>query len=262
MNYTTELEFAKQLGQSAYEIAQKYYKKNPDTTIKSDNSPVTIADEEINQLVIDQIKESFPSHGVLGEEQSFGLDRESLWVCDPIDGTLAFTLGIPMFMFSIALVENGRPIMAVITDLSTGKSIFSEHEHGSFNDSGRVAASYRSISQAKLLSLRNTNELLKDSDFWNTLGEKSNSLSSTFGAVFKGALIAEGLADGTVWLRNVNAWDLAAITLIVREAGGIVSDKHGNQDIDCTKSADGLILSNRACYEELLAITVEHSTKN
>ncbi len=58
-------------------------------------SYVTVADEEINQYVIDQVKEHYPEHGVLGEEQSFGLEKEYLWVCDPIDGTLAFTM-IPM----------------------------------------------------------------------------------------------------------------------------------------------------------------------
>jgi myo-inositol-1(or 4)-monophosphatase len=257
MDYTTELEFAKQLGQSAYEIAQKYYKKNPDTTIKSDNSPVTIADEEINQLVIDRVKEQFPEHGVLGEEQSFGLDRRFLWVCDPIDGTVAFTMGSASFMFSLALVVNGRPVIAVVVNLSDNVVYHSVINNGSYINNARLAVSNRQLSEALLYFPSSIEDIFKNQPFYETLLGSVARANPICGGVFKGAAISEGLADGSVWLRSVHPWDMAAVALLVTEAGGTVSDRYGNADLDYSEELDGIIMSNKTIHEDLLNIVKE-----
>lgn len=255
--YEKELEFAKSLGQFAYEIAQKYYKKNPSTVIKHDDSPVTIADEEINQLVIDRVKKQFPDHGVLGEEQSFGLDRDYLWVCDPIDGTVAFTMGSASFMFSIALVIIGEPIVAVVVNLSDGALYHAVKNKGSYYNNNRSTVSTRGLAEARLFFPSSITDMFKNKNFYERLVASVARANPISGGVFKGAVISEGLADGSVWLRPVHAWDVAAVALLVTEAGGIVSDRHGNTKLDCSTTLDGIIMSNAIIHEALMTIVTE-----
>jgi len=258
MDTSKELAFAKELGQKAYEIAQKYYKKNPSTLIKDDNSPVTIADEEINQLVIDKVKETFPTHGVLGEEQSFGLEREYLWVCDPIDGTLAFTMGQPTFMFSLALVVEGQPIVAVVGNLSNGIIYHATKNGGSFVNDMSLSVSKRTLSKAFIYVQSNIKNLLQHRNFYLAQDDAVAQTNPVHGGVFKGVGIAEGLGDGSVWLRNVHPWDIAAIALLVEEAGGAVTDRTGSTDLDFTKDLNGIVLASKLIHADLLKIVLDY----
>src|SRR3989344_9127635 len=100
------LEFAKNLAKEAEKIALRYFSFEVDSTWKEDNTPLTKADTEINDLVIKRINESYPEHSIYAEEKSDRKENSKyIWVCDPIDGTMAFSCGLPMFVFSIALVD-------------------------------------------------------------------------------------------------------------------------------------------------------------
>ena len=260
MDLSKELTFAKELGKSAYEIAQKYYKKNPSTELKNEgsySSYVTVADEEINQLVIDQVREQFPQHGVLGEEQSFGLDKDYLWVCDPIDGTLAFTMGQPTFMFSLALVTDGDPVVCVAVDLSNNNTYHAVKNHGAYLNDAPLKASKRALSESRLYLPSGVKQLIEHQNFYNKLIELVSQVNPLSGGVFKGCAIAEGMADGSAWLRSVHPWDVAAITLLIRESGGVVSDRNGNEDLNLTKELDGIIMSNSKIHSDLLSIVNE-----
>jgi fructose-1,6-bisphosphatase/inositol monophosphatase family enzyme len=257
MDTLSLLDFAKSLGQEAYSIAQKYYKKNPVTATKVDKSYVsyvTIADEEINQLVIDHVKKQFPSHGVLGEEQSFGLDRQYLWVCDPIDGTLAFTMGQPTFMFSIALVLNGKPIIALTVDLANGDVLHAIKDEGSFLNNTRMYVSQRQLPEARMYFPANIKQMFAYQNFYTTLIDSVSQANPVSGGVFKGCAIAQGLGDGSIWLRYVHPWDMAAIALLITESGGVVTNRHGSADLDYTKDLDGIIMSNSVIHAKLLEL--------
>src|ERR1700744_5897220 len=143
-----ELTFAKELAASARQTAAKYYKTALDFKTKRDASPVTIADETINQMVIDRVKERFPDDGVLGEEQTWNLDKKRLWICAPIDGTIAFSMGEPTFMFSIALVVDGVPVLAVTADLTSGTIFHAIKGGGACMDDNPIQASTRSMTEA------------------------------------------------------------------------------------------------------------------
>src|SRR3989339_1076408 len=113
------LEFAKNLAKEAEEIALRYFSFKVENTWKEDNTPLTKADTEINDLVIKRVNEAFPEHSIYGEEQSeLKENSKYIWVCDPIDGTMPFSNGSPIFTFSIALVDqsSGLPILGVIND--------------------------------------------------------------------------------------------------------------------------------------------------
>jgi myo-inositol-1(or 4)-monophosphatase len=100
------LSFAKAVAAESAEIALKYFSFETETTWKGDNTPLTVADTEINDLVIKRINEAYPEHSIYGEEKSdIKENSQYIWVCDPIDGTMAFSCGLPIFVFSIALVD-------------------------------------------------------------------------------------------------------------------------------------------------------------
>src|SRR3989344_7978585 len=113
------LEFAKSIAKESAGIALKYFSFEVENTWKEDNTPLTKADNEINDLVIKRINETYPEHSIYGEEKSeIKENSKYIWVCDPIDGTMAFSCGLPIFVFSIALVDQstGQPILGLIND--------------------------------------------------------------------------------------------------------------------------------------------------
>ena len=83
--------------------------------MKSNITPLTLADTEINQLVIDSINKKYPSHGIIGEEGNGGAESaEYEWICDPVDGTVPYSLGIPHSFFSLALYQNKKPVFGIL----------------------------------------------------------------------------------------------------------------------------------------------------
>ena len=119
IDFERELNFAKALAKEAEEIALKYFSFEVESTYKDDHTPLTKADTEINDLVIKKVKETYPEHSIYGEEASYKKENSKyIWVCDPIDGTMAFACGLPIFVFSIALVDqsNGLPVLGLIND--------------------------------------------------------------------------------------------------------------------------------------------------
>src|SRR6185369_16230217 len=114
------LQFARGLADQAGAIMLEHFQVGVAKRDKAeaDNTPVTIADTQINRLVIEAVRAKHPTHAVIGEEESHPADGvEFTWVCDPIDGTIPYTMGIPTNLFSLALVDGeGQPVVAVVYD--------------------------------------------------------------------------------------------------------------------------------------------------
>lgn len=255
--YDQELTFAKELAAKAREIALQYYKTDLDILVKSDESPVTIADKTINDMVIDSVKSTFPDHGVLGEENSFGETLDQLWVCDPIDGTLGFAMGEPVFTFSLALVIDGAPVVAVTCDIVHDRLFWATKGGGSYIDGKKCGVSSRNISEARLALSPILSDLYEYEAIYKACAEAALQTGIIQGCVFKGMLIAEGLADGWVWPSKIGAWDIAAIKLIVEEAGGRMTAANGEEQKFNHESA-GVVVSNGIIQERLLQIVVSN----
>ena len=115
-NYQKEIAVAKTIARQAGEIMKKYFFIDQQMERKTDGSPVTVADKEINHLVIVELSKNFDD-GIIGEEESnteYGMGRK--WFCDPIDGTRAYVWGTPTAMFSLGLVVDGEPVLGVTYD--------------------------------------------------------------------------------------------------------------------------------------------------
>ena len=254
-NYDKELAFAKQLAQNAKLISDKYYKQPMEFETKKDTSPVTIADKQINQLVIDAVQKEFPADGVLGEEASWHDDRERLWICDPIDGTIAFSMGEACCMFSIALVVDGRPVIAVTRDLANGELFWATAGGGAYRDGQRISVSQRPLHEAWLAMPNRLSLLYEYRTVFEDLDEAAYQSNLIHGGVFKGMLIAQGFADAVVYIKLVNIWDMVAVKLIVEEAGGKFTDLKGQEHRYDKDLVGGVIVTNGTIHDDVLRIT-------
>ncbi len=144
------LELAEKAGKTMLAYFTLGMKKN----WKEDNTPVTAADIEINKLVIKTIRKNFPDHDVLGEELSdMKRGSEMVWVCDPIDGTIPFSHGIPTSTFSLALVWRGKPIMGVVYDPFLKRMFFAEKGGGAFLCSKRIYVNSKKELRSSLVGM-------------------------------------------------------------------------------------------------------------
>lgn len=190
---------------------------------------------------------------MIGEEQSFRADRRVVWVCDPIDGTIAFAMGEPTFMFSIALVVDGEPVLAVVSDLANGRIIEAIKGQGAFVDGAKMQVSTRSLEQAWIAFPTMLKWLFDEPALYSALSDAVYQTNIIHGGVFKGMLIAEGLSDGSVWVSDVHPWDMAAVKLIVEESGGRMTDREGNPQ-NFSSELNGVVVSNGVIHDSLLEI--------
>src|SRR3989338_9591130 len=120
------LDFAAGLAREAGEIMRQNFALGMKKEWKEDDSPITVTDIRINSLVLEAIQKKYPAHSFVGEEGSRIIESEYVWVCGPVDGTVPFSHGYPIFMFSLALVKNGMPIAGVLYDPILKRMFYAE----------------------------------------------------------------------------------------------------------------------------------------
>lgn len=245
-------DFAIDIAYKAGEIMRQNFQLGMKKEWKSDNSPVTETDMAINNLVIEEINKNFPDHNINAEEKSDN-NRISdyLWVCDPIDGTMPFTNGIPIFTFSLALVKNGEPILGVIYDPILNRLFFAEKNQGAFLNNQPIKVSEKQTLEKSTIDIVNF-----DNASWQ-IWELAEWLSKKWAIVYKlncitypSALVACGEFDATIFPHHT-AHDIAAVKIIVEEAGGKVTDLFGNKQ-RYDKPIKGAIVSNDKIHGLLL----------
>src|SRR3990167_6073867 len=145
-------DFAINLAYKAGERMRKDFTLGMKKEWKKDKTPVTVTDTVINRMVIDAIEKEYPSHSILGEEENKMKESEYVWVCDPIDGTVPFAHGFPIFAFSLALVKNGAPILGVIYDPMLDRLVYAEKGKGAFLNSKPIkVSSFSSFSEKTII---------------------------------------------------------------------------------------------------------------
>lgn len=252
------LDFAKQIALEAGEITLKYLKGDNGANYKCDKTIVTKADKEINSHLISRVKEAFPSHSVDGEEEQFGTSS-LVWVCDPIDGTAMYAHHIPVSVFSLALVENGKPIVGVIYDAFTENMYYATKGNGAFLNGEPIHVSDSDFDGMKTMA---NLDMWPGADYnlygaFGEIGMKTYSID--LGSIIRAcACIASGdmilgIYPGT---KHKNC-DIAAAKVIVEEAGGKVTDLFGNEQ-RYDGDINGAVISNGKVHDEVLAILAKH----
>jgi fructose-1,6-bisphosphatase/inositol monophosphatase family enzyme len=242
---------AQQLARDSGDIMLKYFFTDMDIDIKADDTPVTVADRKVNRMVVEFVKAKYPDFGVLGEEESYQPEgRGWLWVCDPIDGTKPYTLGVPLAMFSLALVHDGRPVVAVTYDPFMKQLYSAVKGQGAYMNGKRMAVRQQGFDGCMLGGPGMGNVFNDDARAARILRQHGAKLIRFSGTVYQGMLVARGKLDGFAYKYD-KAWDIAALKLIVEESGGKVTDRQG-QEMRCDRPVNGAIVSNGLVHDRLL----------
>lgn len=215
------------LTNDASKLALEYWDKGFEVDKKPDRSLVTEADIAIERMIRDRISATYPNDGILGEEHGIErVDAERLWVIDPIDGTQAFVMGVPVFSILIALVESGQVTQAVADFPAMGSSIKAARGKGAnFNGKPSQASDCKKISEANLTATSTTMFQGADQDPFLDLVKRTSSVRYGLDA-FGFCSIARGRVDLVVEA-CLQPYDYMAPSLIVEEAGGVMTDWSG-----------------------------------
>ena len=223
-----ELSVALEAARAAEEIIRRTYRSGLEVRLKADRSPVTEADVACERAIKGVISHAFPHHGFYGEELGReAMDAEHVWLIDPIDGTKSFIRGYPFFSTQIALMRRGKLVLGVSNAPMFGELAYAEQGCGAWLNEAAIRVSEVASLDEATLSLGNV-ATLAASPRWARLGRligKVNRIRG-YGDFYHYHLLASGRLD-VVLESDVNILDIAALSVIVREAGGDITDLEG-----------------------------------
>jgi histidinol-phosphatase len=222
---------AREAAQAAAEVIVHYWRRGAEVELKDDDTPVTVADREAEQAIREIIARRFPGHAFFGEE--FGrqgdADSEFLWLVDPLDGTKSFVRRTPFLSTQIALMHQGRLVMGVSSAPIFGETMWACVGGGAFVDGEPVHVAVTDTLAQAAVSTGNIATLTTDAR-WDVLGQliRDTNRIRGYGDFCHYHLLARGGLD-VVIESDVNILDIAALAVIVREAGGVFSDLDGRE---------------------------------
>lgn len=223
------LKTAIEAAQAAQLVIDKYYAGEFEVEIKPDQSPVTIADVETEETIKRIILNEFPDHGFFGEETGkVNEDADYNWLIDPIDGTKSFVRGYPFFSTQIALMYKGELIVGVSNAPGFKEMAYAEKGQGAWLNGEKIQVSDIQELSKSTLSLGNI-ATIAGKPQWQTLGGLIQDVHRIrgYGDFYHYHLLASGKID-IIIESDVNILDIAALSVIVNEAGGCFTDLSGN----------------------------------
>ena len=246
------LESALMAARAAAGVALGYYRGEFDVEIKDDQTPVTVADRKAEDIIRSTLLDAFPDHGFYGEESGKQqADAEYLWLVDPIDGTKSFVGGYGMWSTQIALMHRGELVLGVSSAPAADEIAWAAQGLGakmngeSLRVSGKTDLAAASVSTGNLQSLARSPQ-------WSNLGRIFARVNRTrgYGDYYHYHRLAAGQIDAVIE-SDVNILDIAALVVIVREAGGIFTDLAGQAPGLSTTS---VLAATPALHGELLGL--------
>lgn len=194
---------------------------------------VTEIDQKAEQLIIKMLSAAYPTHGFLGEESGETTGTEDyVWIIDPLDGTTNFIHGFPHYAVSIALRVNGRIEQGVVYDPIRHELFTASRGHGAYLNNRRIRVKEHIQLDHALLGtgfpFRDAAALPPYLKVFQTLAGQVAGIRRAGSAALDLAYVAAGRLDG-FWEAGLNLWDIAAGVLLIREAGGLITDYQGTE---------------------------------
>jgi myo-inositol-1(or 4)-monophosphatase len=252
----TLLEAAVTASQKAGALLLTYAETGFRIEYKNPINLVTDADRAAEQCIIDHIKALFPTHRFLAEEQGHLGEQQSpyLWIIDPLDGTTNFAHGYPAYCVSVGLEYQGHCVLGAIFDPSRNE-LFTAIEHHGAQLNGRPIHVSTTMSLDSSLLVTGFSYDVRETprnnlDHFVKFALKAQGLRRTGSAALDLCYVAAGRFDG-FWEVRLNPWDMAAGSVIVREAGGRLTDFSGD---DLSIYGQELVASNGHIHEAMLAV--------
>lgn len=241
-------EFAKYLAHLSGDVIKRYFRTKLAVDVKSDLSPVTIADRKSEELMREEIAKRFPDHGIIGEESGdYNPEAEYVWVLDPIDGTKSFLCGTTTFGTLIALLKNGEPVLGVINQPILNEFLIGNNQQAMLNDERVFVRDCSNIQEAVLLTTDHFNVgKYRNQQKFDSLA-RSVRLYRQWGDCFGYYLLATGFAD--IMIDPImSIWDSMALIPIIRGAGGVITDYHGNDPV----KGNSIVAASAAIHAEVI----------
>ncbi len=210
-------------------LIRQYYRGEFTVELKPDQTPVTVADREAEEVIRSILLGAFPDHGFYGEEGGrSGPDAEYVWLVDPIDGTKSFVAGYGMFSTQIALMHRGELVLGVSSAPAHDEMAWACAGSGA-QVQGRAARVRETHSLQQAAISTGNIQSLATSPRWSALGRILAAANRTrgYGDYYHYHRLAAGQIDAVIE-SDVNILDIAALVVIVREAGGVFTDLEGN----------------------------------
>lgn len=210
-------------------IGPRYRAQDFSVETKADATPVTAADREAEAAIKRVLRQAFPAHAFYGEEEGCEGEGDFLWLIDPIDGTRAFVRGYPFFSTQIALMHAGELVLGVSAAGEFGERAWATRGGGAFLDGQALHVSSAGAFDAQAaISTGNLKSLAASPVRWNALADLVRRVGRIrgYGDFLHYHLLARGAID-LVIESDLNILDIAALVVIVREAGGVFTDLDG-----------------------------------
>ena len=238
MDFNSDLALALELAEIADSISlERFYAQDLVVETKPDSSPVTDADRSVEAALKAKLLEARPNDSLIGEE--YGNVGENLhgrgsrtWIIDPIDGTANFMRGVPVWATLIALAIDGKPVVSVVSAPAMGRRWWAAPGVGAHTRhiNGREVP----IQVSKIGELENASLSYNNLKLWDQLGQLDQLLALSrkiwrtraFGDFWSYMLVAEGTLEMTAE-HGLQIYDIAALVPIIEQAGGTISDLHG-----------------------------------
>ena len=240
-----DLALALSLADRADEITREFFRRTDlHTQTKADLSPVTEADQSTERALRDLIARQRPEDGIVGEEYGVSDGGGRRWIIDPIDGTKNYVRGVPVWATLIGLADGDSVIVGVVSAPALGRRWWAARGLGAFADGHRCRVSAVDDLAAAQVCVTYTQG-------WDELGkmpalmdlQRQAYRSRGFGDFWQHMLVAEGAVDLAVDAVGLMPYDLAAVMVVVEEAGGTFTDRHGARtfESDTAISSNGLL---------------------
>ncbi|MCE1186996.1 MAG: inositol monophosphatase [Rhodocyclales bacterium] len=231
--------------------------------VKQPNDFVTEVDRAAEEAIIQTLREAYPNHAILAEESGETgpeADTEYQWIIDPLDGTTNFIHGFPQYAISIALARRGVVEQAVVYDPNRNEMFTATKGGGAFLNERRIRVSKRLRLQDGLIGTGFPYRQFSNVDtylaIFKELTQKSAGLRRPGAAALDLAYVAAGRLDG-FWEFGLSPWDMAAGSLLISEAGGLVSDLAGESDYLATGN---IVAGTTKVFFPLLQLVQSHTT--
>ncbi|OUS08917.1 inositol monophosphatase [Rhodobacterales bacterium 52_120_T64] len=232
--------------------AMSYFRQLLEVATKGDESPVTVADKNVEAQIRKSLLDAYPDFGILGEEfGSENLDAQTYWVVDPIDGTRSFISGMPLFGMLLGLIEQGKPVLGIVGMPALDEIYVGQAGVGASMNGAPIAASSQTDLNAATLFINETETMVSQypSVFAKLL--KAGKTRRMSYDCYPHALVAAGHIDAVVDC-NLQPYDYLPIVALIEAAGGLMTDWQGSP---LTLHSDGRVLT--AATPELLSQLIE-----
>lgn len=247
--------FAVELADIAANISSKNFRQQFEINSKEGNYPVTAIDLEIEAKIRNLIKHNYPDHGVIGEEfANSGVDKEYVWVIDPIDGTVAYTTGKATYSTLIALLKDGEPVMGIIDQPIMKERFIGVKEYGAWLNGNRLKTSNcNDLATARLNAT--TPNMFKTEYEKAAFSALQNMVRVTSfgGDSYAYGLLAAGHID-IIIESDLKYYDVASVIPIIEESGGVITNWDG--ELICLGNFTGrcLVSANKELHKLVLDI--------